>query len=73
MMDNLTRRRVALIMIHTYTRIGNTINYVRFKQGKAVEIGQGVIAPGGKTYTLTIEGIDANNQTVHGVGVYDRQ
>jgi hypothetical protein len=57
----------------TYTRIGNTINYVRFKQGKAVEIGQGVIAPGGKTYTLTTEGIDANNQTVHAVGVYDRQ
>jgi hypothetical protein len=55
-----------------YTRIGNTINIVRFRQGKTVEVGQGVIVPG-KTYTLTIEGIDANNQPYHGVSVFDRQ
>jgi hypothetical protein len=29
-----------------FTRIGNTINAVRFKNGKVVEIGQGVIVPG---------------------------
>src|SRR5215470_9350270 len=56
----------------TYTRIGNTINIVRFKQGKVVEIGQAVIIPG-KTYTLTLENIDANNQPIHSVGVFDRQ
>jgi hypothetical protein len=56
----------------TYTRIGNTINWVRFKQGKTVEVGQAVIVPG-KTYTLTNEGITANNQPYHGVGVFDRQ
>jgi hypothetical protein len=56
----------------TYTRIGNTINSVRCRQGKAVEVGQAVIVPG-KTYTLTTEGIDANGQSYRGVGVYDRQ
>jgi hypothetical protein len=55
-----------------YTRIGNTINLVRFRQGKTVEVGQAVIVPG-KTYTLSVEGIDANNQPYHSVGVYDRQ
>jgi hypothetical protein len=28
-----------------FTRVGNTINWVRFKQGKIVEVGQGVIVP----------------------------
>ena len=56
----------------TYTRIGNTINAVRFRQGKPAEVGQAVIVPG-KTYTFTNEGIDANNQPYHYVGVYDRQ
>ena len=55
-----------------YTRIGNTLNWVRFKQGKAVEIGQGVIVPG-KTYTYTIEGIGPDNQPYHSVVVFDRQ
>jgi hypothetical protein len=35
-----------------YTRIDNTINLIRFRQGKAVEVGQGVIVPG-KTSTFT--------------------
>jgi hypothetical protein len=56
----------------TYTRVGNTINSVRFRQGKVVEVGQAVIVPG-KTYTLTSEGIDANGQSYRGVGVYERQ
>jgi hypothetical protein len=55
-----------------YTRIGNTINWVRFRQGKAVEVGQAVIVPG-KTYTVTNEGINANNQQYHNVAVFDRQ
>jgi hypothetical protein len=56
----------------TYTRIGNTINYVRFRQGRAVEVGQAVIAPG-QIFTLTAEGVNANNQPYHYVSVYDRQ
>jgi hypothetical protein len=56
----------------TYTRIGNTINWVRFRQGKTAEVGQAVIVPG-KTYTLTNEGIDASNQPYHNVSVFDRQ
>jgi hypothetical protein len=56
----------------TYTRIGNTINWVRFKQGKAVEVGQAVIVPD-KSYTITVEGINANNQPYRNVGVFDRQ
>jgi hypothetical protein len=43
----------------TYTRIGNTINRVRFRQGKAVDVGQAVIVPN-KTYTVTGETITAN-------------
>jgi hypothetical protein len=56
----------------TYTRIGNTINIVRFKQGKTVMVGQAVIVPG-KTYTLTAEGIAPNGQPYHYVNIYDRQ
>jgi hypothetical protein len=56
----------------TYTRIGNTINGVRFRQGKTVEVMQGVIVPG-KTYTITAEGIAANGQPYHYVLVLERQ
>jgi hypothetical protein len=56
----------------TYTRIGNAINGVRFKEGKPAEVMQGIIDPG-KTYTVTEEGIGVNNQPYHAVLVYDRQ
>jgi hypothetical protein len=56
----------------TFNRIGNTINWVRFRQGKTVEVGQGIVVPG-KTYTFSSEGIDANNQPYHIVSVFDRQ
>jgi hypothetical protein len=56
----------------TYVRIGNTINSVRHKAGKIVNIGQMVIVPG-KSITNTEEGIDQNNQPYHVVVVYDRQ
>src|SRR5262249_9345818 len=55
-----------------YTRIGNTINGVRFRQGKRREVMQGVIIPG-KTYTITAEGIAANGQPYHYVLVLERQ
>jgi hypothetical protein len=56
----------------TYTRVGNTINAVRFRQGKTVEVGQIVIVPG-KTYSVTAEGISANNQPYHYVLVFEKQ
>jgi hypothetical protein len=56
---------------NAFTRVGNTINGIRFKNGKVVEVFQGVIVPG-KTYTGTYEGIK-NNQPYHGVRVFDRQ
>jgi hypothetical protein len=55
-----------------FTRVGNTINAVRFRKGKAVLVGQGVIVPG-KTYTFTEEGIDLNGQLYHDVTVFDRK
>ena len=55
-----------------YWRIGNTINIVRSRQGKTAELGQAVIVPG-KTYTITVEGINANNQRYHSVVVFERQ
>jgi hypothetical protein len=55
-----------------FTQIGNTINAVRFRAGKPVEVAQVVIVPG-KTVTNTAEGIDANNQPYHSVLVLDRQ
>jgi hypothetical protein len=56
----------------TYTRVGNTINSIRFKNGKVVEVGQGVIVPG-KTWTVTAEGVHVDGQRYHWVLVYDRQ
>jgi hypothetical protein len=56
----------------TYTRLGDTINIVRFKQGKVVEVSQSVIAD--KTYTNTGAYINpANGQVSHSVSVFDRQ
>jgi hypothetical protein len=57
---------------NAFTRIGNTINGVRFRNGKVVEIIQSVIVPG-KTFTGTYEGVDPNGQLYHGVRVFDRQ
>jgi hypothetical protein len=56
----------------TYTRVGNTINGIRFKQGKPVEVAQIVIVPG-KTWTTAAEGITAKGQPYHWLLVFDRQ
>jgi hypothetical protein len=55
-----------------FTRVGNTINEIRFRQGKAVQIAQLLIVPG-KTLTIITGGITANNQPFYHVGAYDRQ
>jgi hypothetical protein len=55
-----------------FTRIGNTVNFIRFKNGNPVAVSQGVLVPG-KTYTVTEEGIDPNGQLYHDVTVFERQ
>jgi hypothetical protein len=54
-----------------FTRIGNTLNQVRFKQGKAIEIGQVAITE--KTFTSTAEGIAPDGFSYHYVYVWDKQ
>jgi len=57
-----------------YTRINaNTVNYVRFRDGKSVETGSIVVSADGKTHTVTAEGTAANGQQYSTVSVYDRQ
>jgi hypothetical protein len=54
-----------------FTRIGNTINIARYKDGKMVQLVQGVIIPG-KTITFSGGGV-FNGQPFQVVTVYDRQ
>jgi len=57
-----------------YTRVDtNTVNLVRFREGKQVETGHIVVSGDGKTYTATAEGTAANGQQYSIVLVYDRQ
>ena len=56
----------------TFTRTGNTISSVRFKNGKTVVVSQMQIVPG-KTITLVTGGINVNNQPFYTVTVMDRQ
>jgi hypothetical protein len=55
-----------------FTRVGNTINVVRFKNGKVVEVAQYIIDPG-NTYSGHSEGVTANGQPYHDYLVWDRQ
>jgi hypothetical protein len=54
-----------------YTRMGNIISFVRSQNGKPVFVGQGIID--GNTYTVITGGINASNQPLYQVYVYDRQ
>jgi hypothetical protein len=54
-----------------YSRVGNIVNVVRFKNGKPVDIGQAILIPG-KTYTYTHD-YELNGQLGHEVLAYDRQ
>ncbi|SRR6266446_4972406 len=57
-----------------YTRINaNTVNYVRFRDGKSVETGSIVVSADGKTYTATAEGTTVSGQQYSTISVYDRQ
>jgi hypothetical protein len=57
-----------------YTRIdANTIDFVRSKDGKAIQTGWAVVSGDGKTYTVTTGGIGVNGQATSSVAVYDKQ
>ena len=55
----------------SYTRLEDTINIVRFKQGNVSEVSQSIIVPN-KTYTNSGVGV-ANGQMVHFTLVFERQ
>jgi hypothetical protein len=55
-----------------YTRVGNTINMVSFKNGKVVDVAQ-LSNVTNKTYTVTAEGITANGQSYRFTYVWNRQ
>ena len=57
-----------------YTRIdANTVNFVRSKDGKAVQTGWAVLSGDGKTYTVTTGGMGPNGQAMSTVGVFEKQ
>jgi hypothetical protein len=57
-----------------YTRIdASTIDFVRSKDGKAVQTGRAVLSSDGKTYTVTTEGTGPNGQAINTVAVFEKQ
>jgi formylglycine-generating enzyme required for sulfatase activity len=51
----------------------NTIEFTRKRAGKAVQTGTNVVSKDGKTRTITVDGTNAQGQTVHNVSVYDKK
>jgi hypothetical protein len=57
-----------------YVRVdANTIIVSRFKAGKMVGVGTGVVSSDGKTNTFTSTGFDANGRPTSSIAVYDKQ
>jgi hypothetical protein len=55
----------------SYTRVdANTVNFTRFKGGKVVQTGNGVISSDGKTWTNTFTNAANGQQTIQ---VYEKQ
>ena len=58
----------------TYNRVdAYTVNFVRSKDGKAVQTGSNVVSADGKTFTVTTLGVGANGQQISTFAVYERQ
>ena len=51
----------------------NTIGFTRKKAGRVVQSGTNVVSKDGKTRTNTVDGTNAQGQTVHSVSVYDKK
>ena len=58
----------------TYNRAdAYTVNFVRSKDGKAVQTGSNVVSADGKTFTVSVAGIGANGQQISSLAVYEKQ
>ena len=58
----------------TYNRVdAYTLNFVRLKDGKAVQTGSNMVSADGKTFTVMTAGIGANGQQVSSIAVYEKQ
>ena len=58
----------------TYNRVDAfTVNFVRSKDGKAVQTGSNVVSPDGKAFTVTTLGVGANGQQISTFAVYEKQ
>jgi hypothetical protein len=57
----------------TYNRVdAYTVNFVRSKDGKAVQTGSNVVSADGKTFTVFTVGVGANGQQISSVAVYEK-
>ncbi len=57
-----------------YNRVdASTVNFIRSKDGKAVQTGSNVVSADGKTFTATTAGIGANGQQISSFAVYEKQ
>ena len=57
-----------------YTRVdANTIIWGRFKGGKLVAVGTGVVSQDGKTWTTTTTGTGNTVGAMTGIAVFDKQ
>jgi hypothetical protein len=58
----------------TYNRINtNTLNFVRSKDGKPVQMGSLAVSDDGKTFYVTVILVGANGQLNSSVGVWEKQ
>jgi hypothetical protein len=58
----------------TYNRVdAYTVNFVRSKDGKAVQTGSNVVSADGKTFTVFTVGVGANGQQISSFAVYEKQ
>jgi hypothetical protein len=58
----------------TYDRINtNTLNFVRSKDGKPVQMGSLAVSDDGKVLSVTVIAVGANGQLVRSVGVWEKQ
>ena len=57
-----------------YTRVdANTLIWSRFKGGKLVAVGTGVVSPDGKTWSTTTTGTGNTVGAMTGINVFDKQ
>jgi uncharacterized membrane protein len=58
----------------TYTRVNtNTLNFVRAKDGKPVQMGSLAVSDDGKTFCVTVILVGANGQLNSSVGVWEKR